>query len=80
MVMSSDNITHATNVRVIDQSHNGSLSSGANLFGVIRPLPILLAAVLVGRLTRHNLNSHLNYMSIIDLGRREKMLTCSPVS
>lgn len=48
VIIGADNITHATDVRMVDQGDNGSLSCCADFFGVVCSFSVLSGAVLVG--------------------------------
>jgi len=56
MVVGADDVTHATDVGVVEQADNGSLAGGAHLLGVVGALPVGGALVLVLGQPRHDLD------------------------
>lgn len=59
MVVCPHDVTHAADVRVVQQADNGRLSRSADFLGVVCSLTVGLTVVLVGRLPRNNLDGNL---------------------
>lgn len=59
MVVGSNDISHPTYIRMIDQADDGRLSSGSDFFGRFGTIPIGLGAMFVGGLSWHNLYGNL---------------------
>jgi hypothetical protein len=59
MVICPHNVSHATDVGMVEQADNGGLSGGPHLLGVVSSLTVGGALVLVGRLARYYLDSNL---------------------
>ena len=59
MIICPDNISHATDIRMVQKAHNGTLSCSSDLLGMVGSLAIGLAMVLVGRLSRYYFDGNL---------------------
>lgn len=61
MVGGADDISHAADVGMIDQTDNGSLASGADFLGAVGAFSFPGAAMmLLGRQSRYDFNSGLD--------------------
>jgi hypothetical protein len=63
MVVRTYNVSHTANVRVVEQADDGGFSGSADFFGVVCPLAVGGALMLVLRLSRDNLDGHLRPVS-----------------
>lgn len=60
MVMCANDIAHATNVWMVQQSDDGSFPRGTDLLGVVGLFSILLTFMFVGGMSRYNLDRDLD--------------------
>lgn len=90
VVVCAHDISHATDVGVVEQADNGGFSGGSNLFGVVCSFAVGGALVLVLRLSRDDLNGDLGVVLDVHSQLRSEayapndegtqVRTCSPVS
>jgi hypothetical protein len=71
VVVCAHDVSHAADVRVVEQADNGGFSGRADFFGVVCPLAVGGALVLVLRLSGYNLDGHLHAVS--------HRLACAPM-